>query len=1762
MKLHALTATRSESHFFMLAAWVVTLCLFTAGHAWASPTYIDNTSPTFSVTGTWSTVTDSESYGGNHRASGVGAVTATWALPATLPSGLYAVWANWPTSTSNGTSVTFNIHHATAITSKTVNQQLLDTALLFGNNSAASGNFLGVYCLDPALGNKIMLSHTAAVGNLAMADAIKLVPFFEATGGNLDISDAPLASQIPQATPNLLFVLDDSGSMDWEFLTTESDGTFNNYYYVFDNPGDNLYSGILPSTSRGLYKSQWSGYNKLYYNPKQAYLPWVNQANANPNTPRSHPTSTVDTQTFNLDNVYRSINSGVVGEVILDNVVAGGYTYVDGSHFSPGQVGTDGSPYGGNYYYSTGVAGSWARWTTPAPLPAGTYEVYARWPNAGSSTNRDRLAQYEVFDGGVKLGATAVLSQRYNANTWMSLGSKTFTGGIASVKLTRSGSQTRTLADAVRFLPTGAGSMINIINAHYYTWNDLDSDGTRDAGEDIYLVNLTNPIAYYRFNDLDSDDNVENGELISVAAASVPATVRTYAVPTAADAYTVERQNFANWYSFYRRRELAATAAISRVISGLSEIRVGIYSINNRIIQPVQDVHVGASDSTTALLNTLYALRLQANGTPLRTGLNYAGRYFDKDDSLVSGTIAGYASPIASQANGGACQQNFTILMTDGYYNDPSPPSPGNVDGNNGAPFADGYSNTLADVAMLYYENDLADTVENRIAAPSTYDNATWQHMVTYTVALGVVGTLNPDDYPASNNFKNTSGQYPVWPDPATSSQRKIDDMWHAAVNGRGDFVSASNPQELVDGLLAMVGGISNRVGSEASLALNSEGLSGDLTTETRLYETTYLPTDWSGNVMAYSIDPVTKRVGTSVWSARQNLKTLLDSGSGTGYTNRAIATFNGAAGIPFRWASLSAEQKSALNNEEIRLNYLRGDSSQEVQYGGALRNRIWRLGDIVNSMAVFEENTTTTTSDDMLYVGANDGMLHAFDANTGDEVFAYVPNLVFNNLVSLTQPTYTHKFFVNGSPTVKTVKGTSYLLGGLLKGGKGYYCLDVTPAKITAIKSAASAADKETLLAAMVKWEYSGASCSVPDLDLGYGYSRPYLRKTNNRSVNSGQPIEGYMVFFGNGYSSPDGSAVLYALNPLTGEVVRKIDTQSGPDNGLSSVTLVDVNGDLREDYAYAGDLKGNLWKFDLTSDNPANWSVAYQNGVMPEPVFRTPSPGQPITSEVDVMYAPAPKMYVSSGHGVSTKNPGYMVIFGTGRYLGLSDLSDTSQQSVYGIWDYGDDGDGAEYLGRFHSPSTGRLSNQPIGYTLARQTVVYSGAELIAKFTAAPTGVSVPGEVIFTDDSFGTISTRSWDFGDGGTSTATNPSHIYTASGTYTVTLTVTRTAPLPVLSSASTSTVTVIHDYLVSIATDLNDNPALSAGEEVLAYFEGAVTGGASGATATFSNLSKGALDGATYLWDFGDGSTSTASNPSHTYTAEGDFTVSLTVTTPTATSDTRTNSNYISVSRPWIINVTQPSELAADYYSAFRVMSDTMKECPSTAVWGTDAWVTDQNKCKWLASEGCIAPYTATSDTCVVHPYYYCTGTDLVAGQNKDPGPCPDDPETDITELIPSELPVYLGWYFDLPDVGERIAVDPAILSGNVEIISHVPQATMCSAEGYSWILAMDAATGGPPDDVVWDINRDQKVSADDYKIINGKKVPVTGVKFDRRVFRPGRVKDSDSGTSLLYFETGGGSEAVPGGGDVGTGGGAAPLVGRLPRTGVVVWQEMP
>jgi type IV pilus assembly protein PilY1 len=1104
----------------------------------------------------------------------------------------------------------------------------------------------------------------------------------------VEIEDVPLDARFESAPPNILIALDDSGSMSFEILVPGAyDGRYLDFNdYLFDNPCGDTFGGtpgcheydrgtILGRGDRRLHwKTQWAGFNKVYYDPTIDYEPWPlatgRMDNADANNPRSHPMYA--SPTFDLGSSFDILSISVGGEVIVDDADAGSF-----SRTGPWEYFTDpqGYPNDGpnkDGYYSAIQEGQDYTATWAPYLLEGQYEVWIWY--VAADWRKDKVKYTITHADGAD---TKEVDQRSDGGQWVKLGDYNFNTGKADVTLTHNvchSDHGRAAADAVKFVPKDGGGYkidIDIPRAHYYVESQIENKP--------YLVVVDGgSIEYYEFHDANGDDIVGADELHIVV--TPPADVQT------GRTYVEERQNFANWYSYYRRRGFTATYATAELITNMQAVRIGLYGINIgkswTVTQPVLNIKNDDQDYTETLLNLLYDFKWQG-GTPLRRALEAAGRYFDKHDNKKLDGSTGDDSPWDTSENGGECQQAFTIVITDGYYNGNAPQAGAinNNDGDDGEPYADTYSDTLADVAMYYYERDLNTDLANNVPENAS-DDASHQHLVTYSIGFGVIGSIDPNDYDDDLKHKTTE-DYIVWPDATVgrSTPQKVDDVWHAAVNGRGDFLNSSNPKELVNALNSVMKDIERRVFSASGVAINGDELYQRLEPDLLMFQASYSSEGWTGNIKAFKVDEFSGGVDTlnPEWAAAD----LLDSKSWTG---RIIATHNGTTGIPFRFDSLTDAQKDQIDPDwgtddthaRNMMDYLHGDISEEERNGGPFRNRFSVLGDIVHSAPVFKN--------DILYAGANDGMLHAFAAATGEELFAYVPNLLFANLHQLTEPLYDHKYFVDLAPTIKDVDLSSgvktMLIGGLGKGGRGYFALDLTDIDAANVPATESELDNR------VMWEYpDGATLAAEVEDLGYSFTRPAVVRSND---STGAP---WIVIFGNGYNSTSGHAVLFILDPVTGELLKRFDTLVGTCNGMSTPIAVDVDNNNTVDYVYAGDIKGNLWKFDLSADDYNLWDVAYKSAGVPMPLFSTPN--QPITSKPSVMY--------------HCEKHGYLVTFGTGRYLGLADISNTDQQSIYGIWDYGDYGDDSEYVGAFDgSAITNADLPAGVSFSLLEQVIV----------------------------------------------------------------------------------------------------------------------------------------------------------------------------------------------------------------------------------------------------------------------------------------------------------------------------------------------------------------------------------------------------------------------------------------------------------------------
>lgn len=822
--------------------------------------------------------------------------------------------------------------------------------------------------------------------------------------------------------------------------------------------------------------------------------------------------------------------------------------------------------------------------------------------------------------------------------------------------------------------PTGTGTVFNFTSGttvpYYGRWNG--------SGWNIY----TQGVAAYYYNYVSANPGCTAGDYNDEDC-------YTYVkVPNA------QETNFANWYSYYRNRVLAtASGALLAFNDFPTNVRLAWQSLGTckSFGGTCTDKNGASYDNKIRQFNgthranfltwlTKYPASLSY--TPLRDAMHYAGSYY---------STTGITSPYAEnpQVTAGtaelSCRKNYHIMFTDGVWNGDLLMSgtnlPGNADNTSITTLPDGgtysigdatatifkdtNSDSVADLAFKFWTTDLRTDLTNNVVprivdrsgtANQQYWNpknspSTWQNMVNYTVGLGMTGTLLNPQWAGSTyagDYTALSAGSKTWPTTGDYlSPGNVYDLWHAAINSRGEFFSVESPGDLVTALKQVVNSILEATPSAAALAANSTSIQ----TGTLVYQARFDSKDWSGDLIAYPVQ-ADGSVGSAVWQS----KNLMPAPA-----SRKIFTISGGSGTAFtNCATLSTAQKTALDTNSAgindgqctsRLNWLRGTSITGMRLRTATI-----LGDIINSDPVYTHAedlgygnaafsgassyaayvATKGSRIPMVYVGGNDGMLHGFRGDigatdSGVEKFAFIPNAVYANLSKLTDPGYVHQYFVDGGPTVGDAYTGStwktYLVSGLGAGGKSVFALDVS--------------NPGSPSTSMVKWEFT-------DADMGYSFSKPQIGRL---------PDGSWVAIFGNGYNSASGNAYLYIVNIDTGALIQKIAAGSAANNGLSTAVLHDSDGDKVIDTAYAGDLQGNLWRFDLSSTTTATWGVANSG----QALFQARNDSgqvQPITAQPVVGGNPA---------------GGAMVYVGTGIYLGTTDILDATEQSFYGIWDNG---------------------------------------------------------------------------------------------------------------------------------------------------------------------------------------------------------------------------------------------------------------------------------------------------------------------------------------------------------------------------------------------------------------------------------------------------------------------------------------------------------
>lgn len=775
-----------------------------------------------------------------------------------------------------------------------------------------------------------------------------------------------------------------------------------------------------------------------------------------------------------------------------------------------------------------------------------------------------------------------------------------------------------------------------------------------------------------------------------------------------ADVFKEGNEALRNKKGTQRRVDAMKSATVS-LISDLQDVRVGLMQFGGddggdgaKMLSGLTNV---TDDTRAGLLGTVD--ELSANGwTPLGESFEDVGRYFitgyetqeltfekenDNGDVITESKQGqsifqsepqwGNVSKPGTGTNSAIqyyCQKNFMVALTDGV------------------PLED------EDVAddLAGYDYDCEGEKGCTKDKDGGNNNASMDDVIKALYDLDLRPDLTePDGTPVKNNIISYVIGF------ADEQVSASDLMANAADLGSGgleDVYSASNAETLITTFNRIINKVRAIDGSSSSIAFNSASLQAG----SALYAASFDSSDWSGDLSAFTLGTDGTLAATTSWSASEKLDARTPR-------SRVMITSQGGAGVAFTSALIDDNGNDHEKDLEIntssgesvvdklaadRVAYLRGDRDNEGTENTEFRQRGGRLGDIVNSTPVYVGAPNAAWSNasfpeassyaafksrrsgrtPVVYVGANDGFLHGFNASTsgnsaGEEVIAYAPEVLLSTeqssgLHALSSQLYNHKYYVDGTLSVTDAYiGNSWktvLVGGLGGGGKGYFALDVTNPRRFSQDNAES----------IFMWEFTDSD----DSNLGFSFSRAQIGRMANGK---------WAAVFGNGYNSETGDAGLF-IRYLDGSGTVYLSTKKGgtnDKNGLSTPAIVDTDRDGTVDRVYAGDLKGNMWVFDVANKSAGRWEVAYG-----EPLL---SVGEPITG--------GPRVARNTDYAGGS-SPNLLVTFGTGQYLTDTDTGDNTPGGFYVVSDNGNAGLGKD-----------NLEGRAIGTSRGYRTL--SGAELV---------------------------------------------------------------------------------------------------------------------------------------------------------------------------------------------------------------------------------------------------------------------------------------------------------------------------------------------------------------------------------------------------------------------------------------------------------------
>lgn len=787
--------------------------------------------------------------------------------------------------------------------------------------------------------------------------------------------------------------------------------------------------------------------------------------------------------------------------------------------------------------------------------------------------------------------------------------------------------------------------------------------------------------------------------------------------------YNAQLQNFVNWFSYYGNRNRAMVAGMSRSLADIKDMRVGFFPINSngsfndpintaaeRVYMQDMSVQARRDDLYT---NGVFALGA-SGGTPNRQAVSAAASQFRRTDAVADGKGG---APVQR-----VCQKNAVMLFTDGYSNGGTITT-GNIDGNMGAPFADSNSDTMADIVSQYYLGTEAGGVvplrtdgnfalgggNGRVPVPDECKNASPSkkldcerrlHINFYGITLGARGTIfNPDV--AQDPFVTN----PAWPGWQNDNPTTVDDIWHASVNTRGEYINARTPADITAAMRRVLASVAGGASPSGSTGLSGARISSNSLSVVPFYEAKNNNTDWYSrlNASSVSVNAAGQIAFTAKWEASAQLartgRNLL-FGTTTGGAVKPVVKSFASSNLGDVFTTLCADTLSTCTKaavttlgvtESEAVAYLAGQDSGEKKNGGKMRDRTTRLGDIINSSPVVSSSfdnygymtlrganatefdpynyeaylTAKKTRLPMVYVGANDGMLHAFRGDNGGESFGYIPATSVGHMGNLLFPydpdrkgdqIFQHRYFVDGPITVSdayTGSGwATVLVGASGAGGRSVFGLNVT--------------DPTLFSSGSVLWEVNDKVTGTTGQRIGHVLGKPLVVPVRTSGGTRWKAI------FGNGYGSISGKASLFIVDVMDGTVATiEVAETAGTGvptepNGMGNIMALDryvydaagggtftAGSDGYVDTVYGGDLHGNIWKFDLRTN-----TVVFGAD---KPFFTAKDANgkrQPITGGLNAVAGPS---------------SGVMILFGTGSYSFGGDSDNKDMQSVYGVVDNG---------------------------------------------------------------------------------------------------------------------------------------------------------------------------------------------------------------------------------------------------------------------------------------------------------------------------------------------------------------------------------------------------------------------------------------------------------------------------------------------------------